>query len=829
MAFQHEYLTTVSPSLNGGKAVGIIEAASSQRALAGHIMAEEGARCKSDEYTVGWICALPKEMVAAMTMLDEEYEDISRQDSHDSNNYTLGRIYTHKVVIACLPSGVTGNAPAAQVATQMLRSFKSIKIVLMVGTGGGVPQPQDDIRLGDVVVSEPQGRLGGVVQYDLGKKLVGGKFERTGSLDKPPTVLRSAISKLKAKCDIDDFDLQKFLTTNLQEKRTNVRDQFGRPQAQDELYRADYTHVGNEKDCTRCNNENLVLRSNRKSPTESRIHYGTIASGSWVIKDAATRDKLNKDLRGVKCVEMEAAGLDGFPFLVIRGICDYADSHKNDVWQQYGALTAAAYAKKLLSIIPRKDIVKAEAVVSSPPQPGSALVSQQSTQDLGHSNNPVYRQNVYGGYQGSPELGQSYPQSRRGLTDQLQPGFGPLAVNPGPIMNNPSFAMGKPSEHERALPSDQERSGLGEWSASSSPDLHFQSNGTRRPAPQQRGSPLGQTRPGFGERSAHSSPARNPSSQPPSRQHMVLGSHVTNDPRTMMLGSSSNGPAGVQRKAVTTPKGEAVGYKETQGMAYQQPSRTSAFDHTNHPHQPDLQRPAFRHNDPPLFHHRDPPVPLQTLPKLPHKPRHPQSHDGKHPPHEQHPKTPASKKPSKAHPETHAPAAVATGAITGAAIGAGAASVTSDHEDGGYSSGQGETAHDSDEESGDSEDSDQSSRVQSDHSDNDSESGHQSLHEIPPAEPIDYQTSYDANPAYNSRPSTSHDGLAYNPTQPTYGDVQDSDDVSDGGGGCFGGSADCCGDSDGDPGCCPGCCGDDGKNDENDENNEGCRDQCTVM
>ena len=56
---------------------------------------------------------------------------------------------------------------------------------------------------------------------------------------------------------------------------------------------------------------------------------------------------------GVLCVEMEAAGLmDDFPCLVIRGICDYADSHKNKRWQPYAAATAAAYAKELLSTIP---------------------------------------------------------------------------------------------------------------------------------------------------------------------------------------------------------------------------------------------------------------------------------------------------------------------------------------------------------------------------------------------------------------------------------------------------------------------------------------------
>jgi nucleoside phosphorylase len=87
---------------------------------------------------------------------------------------------------------------------------------------------------------------------------------------------------------------------------------------------------------------------------DMQIHYGLIASGNQVIKDTATRDRLNADFNGnVLCVEMEAAGLmNEFPCLVIRGICDYADEHKNKVWQEYAAAVAAAYAKSLLSVLP---------------------------------------------------------------------------------------------------------------------------------------------------------------------------------------------------------------------------------------------------------------------------------------------------------------------------------------------------------------------------------------------------------------------------------------------------------------------------------------------
>jgi hypothetical protein len=70
------------------------------------------------------------------------------------------------------------------------------------------------------------------------------------------------------------------------------------------------------------------------------------------VKDGKRRDQLALGL-GVYCLVMEAAGLiDDFPCLVIRDICDYADSHKNKEWQGYAAVVAAAYTKELLLVVP---------------------------------------------------------------------------------------------------------------------------------------------------------------------------------------------------------------------------------------------------------------------------------------------------------------------------------------------------------------------------------------------------------------------------------------------------------------------------------------------
>src|ERR1700734_1677091 len=123
---------------------------------------------RHQDYTVGWICALPTEVAAAQAMLDECHDPL-QQDTCDQNTYVLGRIGVHNVVLACLPSGVSGTVSAATVAMQMSSSFKCLRFGLMVGIGGGVPSEENDIRLGDIVISQPTGAFGGVIQYDFGK------------------------------------------------------------------------------------------------------------------------------------------------------------------------------------------------------------------------------------------------------------------------------------------------------------------------------------------------------------------------------------------------------------------------------------------------------------------------------------------------------------------------------------------------------------------------------------------------------------------------------------------------------------------------------------
>jgi nucleoside phosphorylase len=308
-----------------------------------------GRRLKIEDYTVGWISALPIELAAAAEMLDEEHEDLP-QDPADSNIYTFGRIGEHNVVIACLPAGQMGTNSAAMVASQMKSTFPSIRFGLMVGIGGGVPSAESDIRLGDIVISQPYMQHGGVVQYDFGKTGAEGRLNRTGSLNSPPTVLLNAVNKLRANHMRRRIKLHEFLSTYAR------LPEFAHQGAEfDVLYNARYSHVGGPT-CDGCSKEEVVSRLPHEN-TNALLYFGTIASGNQVMKDGVTRDRISKELGGILCFEMEAAGLmNNFPCLVVRGICDYADSHKNKRWQPYAAATAAACAKELLVIIPRQQV-----------------------------------------------------------------------------------------------------------------------------------------------------------------------------------------------------------------------------------------------------------------------------------------------------------------------------------------------------------------------------------------------------------------------------------------------------------------------------------------
>ncbi|KAI1057209.1 hypothetical protein LB507_001457 [Fusarium sp. FIESC RH6] len=306
-------------------------------------------------YTVAWICAVSTERVAAEVILDEEHELPTSVSPHDNNSYKLGKIGGHMVVIAVLPDGEYGTSSVACVARDLLHTFPNVRIGLMVGIGGGAPSKKHDIRLGDIVVGATRGGKSSVLQYDFGKAIQNQSLEMTGFMNQAPSILRTAIAGLRARHEIDGHSIQEAGEQALA-KKPRLRKKYKFPgHENDRLYRSHIIHQ--DGGCPEhCGDDETVLvtRSPRDDEDDDpTIHYGVIASADKLMKDASIRDRLARD-HDILCFEMEAAGLvNHFPCLIIRGICDYSDTHKNDQWQGYAAMVAAAYAKELLlQIVP---------------------------------------------------------------------------------------------------------------------------------------------------------------------------------------------------------------------------------------------------------------------------------------------------------------------------------------------------------------------------------------------------------------------------------------------------------------------------------------------
>jgi hypothetical protein len=161
------------------------------------------------------------------------------------------------------------------------------------------------------------------------------------------------VTRIRAQYKVEGHQIEDQINKILGTKR-KLQKKYGRPGlSSNRLYLSTVLHpAGDEDTCAQvCGDdpEHLVSRAERDDDDDNpKIHYGQIASANQLMKDAILRDKLAKEY-GVLCFEMESAGLmNHFLCLVIRGICDYSDTHKNKDWQRYAAMTAAAYAKDLL-------------------------------------------------------------------------------------------------------------------------------------------------------------------------------------------------------------------------------------------------------------------------------------------------------------------------------------------------------------------------------------------------------------------------------------------------------------------------------------------------
>jgi nucleoside phosphorylase len=331
-----------------------------------------------DDFEIAIICALKLERDAVEALMEVDFKEQGRaygKASQDRNVYTTGVLDGRAVVLA-YPRDM-GTLNAATVASDMRYSFRNIKIALVVGVCGGAPQTSDrtDIYLGDAIISTA------VIQYDFGRQYPDG-FRRKNEVES--TLGRASTEIANFLAYLEGSRVTKRLMAKINSYNQDATRKSAYPGAEhDYLFPSEYRHKHRDPQvCEACGNckewyDPVCERAEKASCDELRcdrsacrvkskplhtpeqvlqtpevlpaqIHFGRVASGNGVIKSGFHRDKLIAS-ELVIGFEMEGAGTwDQLPTVIVKSVCDYADSHKNKGWQGYAAATAASCAKAIL-------------------------------------------------------------------------------------------------------------------------------------------------------------------------------------------------------------------------------------------------------------------------------------------------------------------------------------------------------------------------------------------------------------------------------------------------------------------------------------------------
>jgi nucleoside phosphorylase len=353
------------------------------------------------DFEVAIICALPLECDAVKATFDHHWDDHSYGKApNDWNTYSFGSIKQTHVVLVHMPG--MGKSRASSAAAYCQMSFTNIQLCLIVGICGGLPlntkREREAITLGDVVISQ------GIVQYDLGRQYSDRLESTEDNRFRPEDSLLSLLSRLEGLHD--HKRLQDATAQHLEQLGQGIlknKARYPAPPAEDWLFKANYRHrhredVGcdicrkclgmtdpvckeaEETSCVdlRCNEGSIIRRGGAetaitwvwdqgslddtglsqgstdiviKRPGRPVVHFGMFASGDKVMKSGVERNRIAQGEKDIIAFEMEAAGAwSSFPrrCLVIKGVCDYADTHKNKDFQRYAAATAAACTKAFL-------------------------------------------------------------------------------------------------------------------------------------------------------------------------------------------------------------------------------------------------------------------------------------------------------------------------------------------------------------------------------------------------------------------------------------------------------------------------------------------------
>lgn len=268
-----------------------------------------------------------------------------------------------------------GKSAASQAASSLRSSYPEITLALVVGICGGVPsysEGENDIILGDVVISD------GIVSYDFGKQFPDSFSGKVG-LERPDSMIRGVLAKLKG------LRGRERIERKLSQHLKDLQDKLGSTRAgypgrnKDELFQSTYRHKHRDPAacsfCTACEGstdqvcqkarqltcqqlgcqkEFLVPRKRLQEasttkglllPPKHKVHFGLIGSGDTVMKSGEHRDEIATQ-HNLIAFEMEASGIwNQLSCFVVKGVCDYVDSHKNKYWQHYSSSLYESYIR----------------------------------------------------------------------------------------------------------------------------------------------------------------------------------------------------------------------------------------------------------------------------------------------------------------------------------------------------------------------------------------------------------------------------------------------------------------------------------------------------
>jgi nucleoside phosphorylase len=287
---------------------------------------------------IGIVTALPEEFAAMQAMINNPRRVAV---THDAAFYVCGALPSasadqpHQVVLTLL--GETGSDAAAHACANLVRSFPTVEVILMVGIAAGVPSPADPdrhIRLGDIVVA-----AWGIVDFDHVVETDSGSTLRQPFPRPSPVLVRCA-----KQLEVAEQSGKRPWEALADAARARL-DGFDRPPVE-----TDAVHASDDPSVVLPHPDPAESRHRQGQP---RVHYGRIGSADKSVRSAAARDALAAKYQ-IRAIEMEGKGLgraafaSGRDWFVVRGISDYGDRHFNSSWRKYASLVAAAYVSALL-------------------------------------------------------------------------------------------------------------------------------------------------------------------------------------------------------------------------------------------------------------------------------------------------------------------------------------------------------------------------------------------------------------------------------------------------------------------------------------------------